>query len=68
MARDKHYIELTAAECRLAYNALMQFRNDVIAKGVDPVDINGLILRLVKLQKKIQTPKRKLNGQSGPLA
>lgn len=46
-------IELTAAECRLAYNALMQFRNDVIAKGVDPVDINNLILRLVKLQKKL---------------
>ena len=53
MARDKHNIELSAAECRLAYNALMQFRNDVIAKGVDPVDINNLILRLVKLQKKL---------------
>ncbi len=53
MARDKHYIEMTAEDCRLAYIAMMQFRNDVIAKGVDSVDINDLILRLVKVQKKL---------------
>lgn len=53
MARDKHYIEMTAEDCRLAYIAMMQFRNDVIAKGVDPFDINDLILRLVKMQKKL---------------
>lgn len=53
MVRDKHYIEMAADECRLAYVATMQFRNAVIAKGVDPVDINDLILRLVKMQKKL---------------
>lgn len=53
MAKEKHYIEMTASDCRLAYYALMQFRNDVIAKGIDPVDINELILRLLKLQKKL---------------
>ncbi len=53
MAKEKHYIEMTASECRLAYHALFQFRNDVIAKGIDPVDINELILRLLKLQKKL---------------
>ena len=53
MAKEKHFIEMNATECRLAYHALMQFRNDVIAKGVDPVDINELILRLLKMQKKL---------------
>ena len=53
MSKEKHYIEMTASECRLAYIALMQFRNEVIAKGIDPVDINELILRLLKMQKKL---------------
>lgn len=53
MSKEKHYIEMTASECRLAYAALMQFRNDIIQRGIDPVDINNLILRLVKLQKKL---------------
>ena len=53
MSKEKHYIEMTASECRLVYLALMQFRNDVVEKGIDPVDINNLILRLVKMQKKL---------------
>lgn len=53
MSKEKHYIEMTASECRLVYIALMQFRNEVIAKGIDPVDINELILRLLKMQKKL---------------
>ena len=53
MAKEKRYIKLTASECRLACVAMMQFRNDVIKKGIDPVDINDLILRLVKLQNKL---------------
>lgn len=53
MSKEKRYIEMTASECRLAYIALMQFRNEVIAKGIDPVDINELILRLLKMQKKL---------------
>lgn len=53
MAKKKHFIEMNAFECRLAYLALMQFRNDIVAKGIDPVDINELILRLLKLQKKL---------------
>ena len=32
MAKEKHYIEMTASECRLAYVALMQFRNDIIQR------------------------------------
>jgi hypothetical protein len=53
MAKEKHYIEMTASECRLAYVALMQFRNDIIQRGIDPVDLNSLILRLVKMQKNL---------------
>lgn len=53
MSRERRFIELTVSECRLAYVAMMQFRNDVIKKGIDPVDINDLILRLVKLQNKL---------------
>lgn len=53
MSKEKYYIEMAASECRLAYIALMQFRNEVIAKGIDPVDINELILRLLKMQKKL---------------
>lgn len=53
MAKEQRFIEMNATECRLAYHALMQFRNDVIEKGIDPVDINELILRLLKLQKKL---------------
>ena len=53
MSKEKHYIEMTASECRLAYIAMIQFRNDVVGKGIDPVDINSLILRLVKMQKKL---------------
>ena len=44
MSKEKHYIEMTASESRLAYIALMQFRNEVIAKGIDPVDIDRLRL------------------------
>ena len=53
MPKEKHYIEMTASECRLAYIAMMQFRNDVVQKGIDPVDVNNLILRLVKLSNKL---------------
>lgn len=42
MAKEKHYIEMTASDCRLAYHALMQFRNDVIAKGIDPLTLTSL--------------------------
>lgn len=53
MLKEKHHIEMTASECRLAYIAMMQFRNDVVQKGIDPVDVNNLILRLVKFPNKL---------------
>lgn len=39
----KHYLLLTPAEATLALRALLHFRSKVLARGIDPVDIDGLI-------------------------
>lgn len=44
--RTKHYLILTPAEATLALRALLRFRNKVLARGIDPVDIDGLIKKL----------------------
>ena len=52
MKKGKRYIEVNRTELRTAYVALMQFRNDLIQKGIDPVDVNELIIRLVKVSRR----------------
>ena len=42
----KHYLILTPAEASLALHALLHFRNKALARGIDPVDIDGIIKRL----------------------
>ena len=44
--RTKHYLILTPAEAALALRALLHFRNKALARGIDPVDIDGLIKKL----------------------
>ena len=44
--RTKHYPILSLAEATLALRALLSFRNKVVARGIDPVDIDGLIKKL----------------------
>ena len=44
--RTKHYLYLTSAEATLALRALLHFRNKALARGIDPVDIDGLIKKL----------------------
>ena len=44
--RQKHYLILTPAESALALHALLHFRNKALARGIDPVDIDGLIKKL----------------------
>ena len=44
--KRKHYLVLTQAETHLALRALLSFRNKVIARGIDPVDIDGLVKKL----------------------
>lgn len=46
MRKRKHYLTLTPAEASLALRALLSFRNKVIARGIDAVDVDGLIKRL----------------------
>lgn len=42
----KHYLLLSPAEATLALRALLSFRNKVVARGIDPVDIDGLIEKI----------------------
>lgn len=44
--KRKRYLTLAPAEARLALRALLNFRNKVIARGTDAVDIDGIIKRL----------------------
>ena len=44
--KTKYYLVLTAAEAALALHALLRFRNKVVARGIDVVDIDGLIKKL----------------------
>lgn len=41
--RTNHYLHLTSAEATLALRALLRFRNKVVARSIDPVDIDGII-------------------------
>ena len=43
MRATKYYVTMTAAERRIAVDALLSFRNKALAKGIDTVDIDQLI-------------------------
>lgn len=45
--RTKHYLILTPTEATLALSALLRFRNKVLTRGIDPVDIDRIINRLI---------------------
>ena len=46
MRKTKYYITMTAAERRIAVDALLRFRNKAISQGIDTVDIDQLIQKL----------------------
>ena len=46
MRKTKYYITMTAAERRLALDALIRFRNKAISQGIDTVDIDQIIRKL----------------------
>ena len=46
MRKTMYYITMTAAERRLALDALLRYRNKTLAMGIDTVDINQLIQKL----------------------
>ena len=45
--KRKYYITLTQAEARLTLRALLSFRNKVVARGIDAVDIDGIIEKII---------------------
>lgn len=42
-----YYLMLTPSETRLALRALLSFRNKVVARGIDAVDIDGIIEKII---------------------
>ena len=47
MRKTKVYLYLTPAEQRLAIIALLHFRNKIVRQGIDPMDVDGMLGRLV---------------------
>lgn len=48
MRKTKVYLSLTPAERRLAIVAMVWFRNKVVRKGIDPVDVDRVLRKLVR--------------------
>lgn len=46
--KNKVYLTLSAAERRLLIQGLLSFRNKVIARGIDTVDIDRILIRIMK--------------------
>lgn len=46
--KNKGYLTLNAAERRLLIHGLLTFRNKVIARGIDTVDIDRILMRIMK--------------------
>ena len=48
MRKGKVYLSLTPAERRLAIIAMVWFRNKIVRKGIDPVDVDGVLGKLMR--------------------
>ena len=46
--KNKVYLTLNSAERRLLVQGLLTFRNKVIARGIDTVDIDRILMRIMK--------------------
>ena len=46
--KNKVYLTLNSAERRLLILGLLSFRNKVIAKGIDTVDIDRILMRVMR--------------------
>ena len=45
--KNKVYLTLNSAERRLLIQGLLSFRNKVIAKGIDTIDIDQLMKKVI---------------------
>ena len=46
--KNKVYLTLNSAERRLLIQGLLTFRNKVIARGIDTVDIDRILMKIMK--------------------
>ena len=46
--KNKVYLTLNSTERRLLIQGLLSFRNKVIARGIDTVDIDQILMRIMK--------------------
>ena len=46
--KNKVYLTLNTAERRLLIQGLLTFRNKVIARGIDTVDIDRILMKIMK--------------------
>lgn len=46
--KNKIYLTLNAAERRLLILGLLSFRNKVIARGIDTVDIDRILMKVMR--------------------
>ena len=46
--KNKVYLTLNSAERRLLVQGLLTFRNKVIARGIDTVDIDRILMKIMK--------------------
>jgi len=44
----KVYLTLNATERRLLIHGLLSFRNKVLARGIDTIDIERILMRIMK--------------------
>ena len=49
--KEKLYVHLSDHERRIIVLGLNRLRNRVIADGIDPIDVDGMLLKMEKLQK-----------------
>ena len=50
--KEKHYVTLSDHERQIIILSLNRLRNRVIADGIDPTDVDRMMLKMAKLNKK----------------
>ena len=51
MRREKRWINLDAAEYWLLFETMVWFRNSLLLRGIDSVDVDRIIIRLSKAKR-----------------
>ena len=54
MRRHRYCVVLNPAEIRLATQAMINFRNKLLEKGIDTVDVDRIIMKLCRKKSKLR--------------